>query len=219
MSNLRKHIDKIKDETEMKKVSRMIVESRIQEIVGDSNFFDRYNLLDEEKKIVLSYQLFCELNELESFGLIEEETDLWTAFKGLFGGFGGIMSSGVETLAEPIIGKALGLIGFDTNWYWTKVIISYMTTRPSELIRSFSSCELFSKLLAKAMVEAFIMELQEGSGAIGNNLIVDFLRNSIAGSMKGYTDPLAEKLSEKVCGFFSSLVKNIGSLQGKLAGT
>lgn len=219
MSNLRKHITQIKEETEIKEVSKMIVESRIREIIGGPDFFERYNSLSEDKKIMVSYQLFCELNELDSYGLLEEQQDLWSAFKGLFGGFSGMMSSGIETLAEPIIGKALSMIGFDPNWYWTKVIVSYMTTKPTELIRSFTSCEAFSKLLAESVVEGFVMELQQSSGQMGNNLIVNFLRNSIGNSMKQYTDPLAKEMSKTICKFFSSLIKNIGNLQTKLAGT
>ena len=85
MSNLRKHITQIKEETEIKEVSKMIVESRIREIIGGPDFFERYNSLSEDKKIMVSYQLFCELNELDSYGLLEEQQDLWSAFKGLFG--------------------------------------------------------------------------------------------------------------------------------------
>ena len=117
MSNIRKHITQIQEEKEIKQVSRVIVESRIKELIGGPDFFERYNKLSEDKKVVVSYQLFCELNELNSYGLIEEQ-DLWSAFKGLFGGFGGIFSSGLETLAEPVVRKALSYIGFDENWFF-----------------------------------------------------------------------------------------------------
>lgn len=215
MSNIRKHITQIQEEKEIKQVSRVIVESRIKELIGGPDFFERYNKLSEDKKVVVSYQLFCELNELNSYGLIEEQ-DLWSAFKGLFGGFGGIFSSGIETLAEPVVRKVLAFIGFDENWYWTSVIVSYLTSRPSELINSFRSCEAFSKLLSEAIIEAFVMELQQSSN-VTNNMVVDFIRNSVGNSAKQFTDPLSKELSKTVCNFFSSLVKNIGGLQTKLA--
>jgi galactose-1-phosphate uridylyltransferase len=174
MSNIRKHITQIQEEKEIKQVSRVIVESRIKELIGGPDFFERYNKLSEDKKVVVSYQLFCELNELNSYGLIEEQ-DLWTS-----------------------------------------VIVSYLTSRPSELISSFRSCEAFSKLLSEAIIEAFVMELQQSS-KLTNNMVVDFIRNSVGNSAKQFTDPLSKELSKTVCNFFSSLVKNIGGLQTKLA--
>ena len=213
MSNIRKHITQIQEEREIKQVSRVIVESRIKELIGGPDFFERYDKLSEDKKIMLSYQLFCEINELNSYGLIEEQ-DLWSAFKGLFGGL--FSNTGIETLAEPVIRKVLAGFGFDENWYWTNFIVSYLTTRPSELINSFRSCDAFSKLLAEAIIEAFVMELQQNS-KITNNLIVDFIRNSVGNSAKEFTDPLSKEIGKTVCNFFSSLVKNIGGLYTKLA--
>jgi hypothetical protein len=41
MSNIRKHITKIQEEREIKQVSRVIVESRIKELIGGPDFFER----------------------------------------------------------------------------------------------------------------------------------------------------------------------------------
>ena len=60
-------------------------------------------------------------------------------------------------------------------------------------------------------------EVNSQNSKITNNLIVDFIRNSVGNSAKEFTDPLSKELSKTVCNFFSSLVKNIGGLQTKLA--
>lgn len=216
MNSLKKHIEIIKEESERKEISRVIVESRIRELIGGPDFFDRFNNLSEDKKATVAFQLFTELNNLDSYGLIEE-SDLWTGLKNLFGGLTGMMGSGIETLAEPIVSKALQYIGFDPNWYWSKVIVSYLTTNPAELIRSFTSCEKFSLLLAKSIIEAFTMELQSQSN-VTNNVVVSFMRNAIGNSLQGYTDELGGELSKTLCKFFDKLTSNVSSLTTKLSG-
>lgn len=214
MSNIRKHIIKIQEEREINQVSKVIVESRIREIVGGPDFFERFSQLSEEKKMVVSYRLFCELNELDSYGLIQEQ-DLWSAFKNMFGGFSGMFNTGIETIAEPIIGRVLEYVGLDRSSYFAKVVISFMTSNPRELIRAFTSCEGFSKLLAESLIEAYVMEQQEKYQAT-NNMVFNFLRNAIGNAVKGLTDPLAKELSKTVCSLFSTLIKNIGDLSTKL---
>ena len=49
--------------------------------------------------------------------------------------------------------------GFMSNF-----IISYLTSRPSEVIRSMSDCKLMTKLIAESIVEAMIMSLQRQKG-------------------------------------------------------
>lgn len=216
MNSLKKHIEIIKEENERKQVSKVIVESRLRELIGGTDFFDRFNNLSEDKKVVVAVQIFTELNNLESYGLLEE-SDLWSGLKKLFGGLTGMVGSGLETLAEPIVSKALQYIGFDPNWYWSKVVVSYLTTNPAELIRSFTSCEKFSALLSKALVEAFVMELQSQS-SIANNVVVSFMRNAIANSLKGYTDELADELGKTLCQFFDKLTSNVSNLTTQLSG-
>ena len=71
MNSLKKHIEVIKEESERKEISRVIVESRIRELIGGPDFFDRFNDLSEDKKAEVAFQLFTELNNLESYGLLE----------------------------------------------------------------------------------------------------------------------------------------------------
>ena len=78
-------------------------------IVSNVKTIDDYNKLSETKQLKLNFTILQELSFLQENSLINEQADFASIIKDLFGGlFGG----GVETIAEPVIGKILDSLGF-----------------------------------------------------------------------------------------------------------
>ena len=69
--------------------------------------------------------------------------------------FGGFFGNATQTFFEPLLGKLVYPLfgeGFMSNF-----IISYLTSRPSEVIKSMSDCKLMTNLIAESVVEGMVM--------------------------------------------------------------
>ena len=184
--------------------SRLLV--LVEHIQNENDFND----LTEDKKAQLSYSILSELSYLESNGLISE-VDLSSVFKSLFGGFFGNVT---QTIFEPLIGKIVTPLfgeGFMSNF-----IISYLTSRPSEVIKSMSDCKLMTKLIAESVVEAMAMSLQRQKGFDAPGY--SFLRNTLGGVIEGteFVQGIETSLSSTVCGLFDKFVGNAEKVKSKL---
>jgi hypothetical protein len=135
---IKKTIIETKEQQEKKLIKETIVKNRLTTLVEHIKTEKDYNNLSEDKKIQLSFNLLQELSYLESNGLINE-IDLSGVFKSLFGGLFGDVT---QTVFEPLLGKIVYPLfgqGFMSNF-----IISYLTSRPSDVIKSMSDCKLMT---------------------------------------------------------------------------
>jgi hypothetical protein len=207
---IRRSIIETKEQKEKQLIEEHLVKSRLYAIVEHIQSEEDFNKLSENKKIQLSFNILQELSYLESNGLISE-IDLSSAFKSLFGGFFGNVT---QTIFEPLIGKIVYPLfgeGFMSNF-----IISYLTSRPSEVIKSMSDCKLMTKLIAESVVEGMIMSLQRQKGFDAPGY--SFLRNTLADVITGtsFVSGIENSMSSTVCGLFQKFAGNAKKIETKL---
>jgi hypothetical protein len=207
---IRRSIIETKERKERKLIGEQLVKSRLSAIVEHIQDEDDFNNLTEDKKAQLSYNILSELSYLQSNGLISE-VDLSSAFKSLFGGFFGNVT---QTVFEPLIGKIVYPLfgeGFMSNF-----VISYLTSRPSEVIKSMSDCKLMTKLVAESIVEGMVMSLQRQKGfdAPGYSFLRNTLGDAITGT--GFVSSIENSLSKTVCSLFGKFANNAKNIESKL---
>ena len=210
---IRRSIIETKEQKEKKLIEEHLVKSRLLVLVEHIQSEDDFNDLTEDKKAQLSYNILSELSYLESNGLISE-VDLSSAFKSLFGGFFGNVT---QTVFEPLIGKIVTPLfgeGFMSNF-----IISYLTSRPSEVIKSMSDCKLMTKLVAESIVEGMVMSLQRQKGFDAPGY--SFLRNTLADAITGmgFVSSIENSISKTVCELFGEFANNAKKVEAKLKTT
>ena len=144
---VRQSLMEIKEQKEKYLIEQKIVKNRLLVIVEHIKDEDEFNRLSENEKSQLTFNILQELSYLQNSGLLSEQ-DLGGALKSVFGGFFG---NATETFFEPLLGKIVKPLfgeGFMSNF-----IISYLTKRPSEVIRSMSDCKLMTTLISQSVVE------------------------------------------------------------------
>jgi hypothetical protein len=211
---IRKKLLEIKENNVNLMIEEKIIFSRLK-LIAEGEYNSRnFKFLPRHKQVSIFGETIVELRKINEEGLISEDFNLWGMLKGLFG-------SGVETLAEPIINKILTSLGFTSNGFFKKFMISYLTSRPGDLIKAFVDCKTLTRLIAESLIEATLMNFQEQKefGGFG----FDMLRNTLGDSLKSteVISSLEEKLSGKVCELFdmfggkaksiSDTIKNNGS--------
>lgn len=207
---IRRSIIEAKEQKEKQLIESHLVKSRLSVLVEHIQSEEEFNKLSEDKKVQLSFNILQELSYLESTGLLSEQ-DLSGAFKSLFGGFFGNVT---QTVFEPLIGKLVYPLfgqGFLSNF-----IISYLTSRPSDVIRAMSDCKLMTKLIAESVVEGMIMSLQRQKGFDAPGY--SFLRNTLADVIKGtgFVSGIETSISETVCNLFGKFADNAKKVEAKL---
>jgi hypothetical protein len=207
---IKKTIIETKEHQERKLIKETIVKNRLTTLVEHIRTEKDYNNLSEDKKIQLSFNLLQELSYLESNGLINE-IDLSGVFKSLFGGLFGDVT---QTVFEPLLGKIVYPLfgqGFMSNF-----IISYLTSRPSDVIKSMSDCKLMTKLVAESVVEGMVMSLQRQKGFDAPGY--SYLRNALGSVIEGseFISGIERSISNTVCGVFSSVAGNAKKVEAKL---
>lgn len=210
---VRKTLVEAKEEKQKQIIQERLVKTRLSVLVEHIQDEDDFNNLTEDKKVQLSYNILSELSYLQSNGLISE-VDLSSAFKSLFGGFFGNVT---QTIFEPLIGKIVKPLfgeGFMSNF-----IISYLTSRPSEVIKSMSDCKLMTKLVAESIVEGMVMSLQRQKGFDAPGY--SFLRNTLADAITGtgFVSGIENSISNTVCELFGKFANNAKKVEAKLKTT
>ncbi len=210
---VRKTLVEAKEEKQKQIIQERLVKTRLSVLVEHIQDEDDFNNLTEDKKAQLSYNILSELSYLQSNGLISE-VDLSSAFKSLFGGFFGNVT---QTIFEPLIGKIVKPLfgeGFMSNF-----IISYLTSRPSEVIKSMSDCKLMTKLVAESIVEGMVMSLQRQKGFDAPGY--SFLRNTLADAITGtgFVSGIENSISNTVCELFGKFANNAKKVEAKLKTT
>ena len=207
---VRQSLMEIKEQKEKYLIEQKIVKNRLLVIVEHIKDEDEFNRLSENEKSQLTFNILQELSYLQNSGLLSEQ-DLGGALKSVFGGFFG---NATETFFEPLLGKIVKPLfgeGFMSNF-----IISYLTKRPSEVIRSMSDCKLMTKLLAESVVEGMVMSLQNQKGF--NAPGYSFLRNTLGDAIEGteFARGIENSLSSSVCSLFSKFTNNAKKVEAKL---
>ena len=208
---VRQSLLEVKEQKERDLIKENLVRQRLSMLVEHIQSEDEFNGLSKNEKLRLSFNILQELSYLESTGLLSEQ-DLSGAFKSLFGGFFGNVT---QTIFEPLIGKIVYPLfgeGFLSNF-----IISYLTSRPSEVIKSMSDCKLMTKLIAESVVEGMIMSLQRQKGFDAPGY--SFLRNTLGDVIKGtgFISGIENSISSTVCGLFGKFADNAEKVKSKLA--
>lgn len=208
---IRRSIIEAKEQKERQLIESHLVKSRLSVLVEHIQSEEDFNNLSESKRIQLSFNILQELSYLESSGLLSEQ-NLSGAFKSLFGGFFGNVT---QTVFEPLIGKLVYPLfgqGFLSNF-----IISYLTSRPSDVIRAMSDCKLMTKLIGESVVEGMIMSLQRQKGFDAPGY--SFLRNTLADVIKGtgFVSGIENSISDTVCSLFDKFAGNAEKVKSKLA--
>ena len=207
---VRKSLMEIKEQKEKNLIKENLVNTRLSVLVESIKSKGNFNNLSEDKKIQLSFNVLQELAYLESTGLLSEQ-DLGGALKSVFGGFFG---NATQTFFEPILKKFIVPLfgeGFMTNF-----IISYLTSRPSDVIKSMSDCKLMTKLIAESIVEGMVMSLQRQKGFDGTGYA--FLRNTLGGAItnSSFATSIENGISSTICGLFSKFADNAEKVESKL---
>ena len=208
---IRRTILETKEQKEKFLIEQNLIKKRLEMVIGDVKNVEQYKNLSEDKQIKLSFSILQELSFLQENSLINEQADFASIIKDLFGG---LLGSSVETIAEPMIGKIIESLGFTGNI--KNILVSFITSRPSELISAMKDCKILTRLIAESIVEGMVMSMMQEQGAGGKGPAL--LRNLIGGAMKSnsFISQLESQLSTSVCGLFNSFAQNAKSIQDKL---
>ena len=178
------------------------------------NSEEDFNSLSEEDKLKLSVKFIQEVSFLYNNGLIVEQ-DFGGFLKSIFGGMFGSVA---QSMVEPFVRKILSSLGLNDGPI-KNILISYITTNPAEILRSFSDCKLFTKLLSEAIVESMVMSQQDKSGKY-QGFAYNYIRNQLGDIIKSteFISKLQNGLSETVCSTMGKFNNNIKELAGNLKG-
>jgi hypothetical protein len=216
---LEKSIKKTLVETKEKKekllIERRLIESRIENVLGGIKTVEDFNRLSEDKQLRIGFALCQEIAYLQENKFINE--DLVDTFKNLFGNLfsGGIMN----TIYEKIIDKVLTALGVGEGFF-KKFLVSFLASRPTELVRAISDCKLFTKLIVEGLTEAVVKWLQENTGTGG--ALADILRNSIGKTIresKTFKVSIEKEFAGTICGLFEKYTSNAKNVLTNLTKT
>ncbi len=170
---------KLVEAKEIKKtmlIEEKVVETRIKSIFENESDIKYFNGLPKKKKLQYSLALIREIAEINKLEFINEQFDFMDILKSLFGrAFGGV----IESAAEPLIGSILSKVGFKDDSYLKRTLISLLTSKPSDLIKAFGDCKVFTKIFVRALIEAYVMGLQKEFNA--DSMIYNTIRNTLGG--------------------------------------
>jgi hypothetical protein len=115
---------------------------------------------------------------------------------------------------EPIIRKMLKpLFG---EGIFTDFLVSYLTSRPSDIVKSFNDCKLMTNLISKGISESIVMQIQKNASLTG--LGYNFIRNTIGDVLSGteFITKIEDGLESKVCNVLNEFSGNAEKVVNKL---
>jgi hypothetical protein len=208
---IKKSLLEVKENKERNLIKETLVKNRLSIIVENVKSLDDFNRLSEDNKLKLSFKLLQEMSYLEKSELLLE-IDFSSVLRSIFGGaFGNI----TQTLVEPIIEKILKGLGLEQG-YIRNFLVSFFTSRPSDVIKAFSDCKLMTKLVAEGIVESIVKTVQENKGYSGMGY--DLIRNTMADVIRNveFVSGLEKGLENTVCSLFDKFTDNAQSVAEKL---
>lgn len=190
---------------------RKIVENRLK-ILAESYNLKKYKFLTENQKTKLSFLILKEMSFLSKKNLINEQ--FADFLKNIFGT---LLPSGIETIAERVVNSILGSLGLKDT-YFRKVLVSALTTNPSELISALKDCKSLTKVVAKSLAEGMAMQLQDSLNVGGGGY--DYLRNILGDVLldQPVIASFEDKISGKICELYNKFTGKSKSVLDKLGG-
>jgi hypothetical protein len=212
---IRKSLIETKERKEKLLIEEKLIKDRLSMVFEGIKSEKHFKGLSEEKQLKLSVKFIQEVSYLMESGIINEDVDFGGLLKSIFGNaFGGV----AQTMVEPLINSVLSSIGFGDGFI-KNFLISYLTSRPSDVIKSFSDCNLMAKLVGQCIVEAMVMTMQRKSGYGGFGY--DLIRNTLGGAIKdtAFMKGIETGIEDIVCNLFSKFTDNAKEVVTKLEGT
>lgn len=194
-------------------IEEKVVETRIKSIFENESDIKYFNGLPKKKKLQYSLALIREIAEINKLEFINEQYDFMGILKSLFGrAFGGV----IESAAEPLIGSILSKVGFKDDSYLKRTLISLLTSKPSDLIKAFGDCKVFTKIFVRALIEAYVMGLQKEFNA--DSMIYNTIRNTLGGVAEdtAIVSSIENKVQGAVCDMFSGFTDKAKDVVDKL---
>jgi len=213
---IRKAILEAKEKKETLLIEQELIKNRIMIIVEDVNNIKYFKKLPKSKQEKLAFNLFREFAYLQNNLLITEDFGFLNILQSLFGSVFG--KSAIETIAEPLVSKVLTAVGFKSESFIKKSIISLLTTDPKKLISAFQDCHQMTKLLLESFAEGMVMKFQDE--AEKDSMIYDYIRNVLGGKLSGssFITDLESKISGPICSLFDKFSGNAKEIVAKLQG-
>lgn len=192
---IKKTLLETKEKKERLLIERKMVESRLSVILETIKTEDDFYQLSEEKQLKLSVSLLSELSYLHNNGFILEE-GLGDILKNLLGThiFGNI----TQTVFEKVFNSLLSGLGMGDG-FMKNFIISFLTSRPSEVIKAFNDCKTMSTLVSRSIVEGLVMSLQKDKNFGGTGW--DLIRNTLGEAIEqsDFGKKIESGISDTVC--------------------
>lgn len=209
---IRKSLIETKERKEKRLIEESLIKNRISIIFEGIKSEKDFKSLSEEKQLKLSLKFIQELAFLQENGLIVEQ-NLGSVMSQLFGGWFGNLT---QTIFEPMFKKILTPLfgeGFFTNF-----LTAYLTSRPSDVIKSFNDCKLMTKLVAEGISEAIVMQIQQSQGLTGSGY--SFIRNTMGDVLtgSGFISGIEKGLGTTICGILGKFSDNAEKVVDKVKG-
>ena len=207
---IRKSLIETKERKEKRLIEESLIKNRISIIFEGIKSEKDFKSLSEEKQLKLSLKFIQEVAFLQENGLIVEQ-NLGSLMQSLFGGWFGNLT---QTIFEPMLQKLL--IPLFGEGFFTNFLTAYLTSRPSDIIKSFNDCKLMTNLIAEGISESVVMQIQKNTSLTG--LGYNFIRNTVGDVLSGteFITKIEEGLEGKICNIIDEFSGNAEKVINKL---
>jgi hypothetical protein len=209
---IRKSLIETKEKKEKLLIEETLIKNRLSIILEGVNGDKEFKSLSEKKQLRISSKFIQELSYLQENELITEQ-NLGSLMQSLFGGWFGNLT---QTIFEPMFNKILTpLFG---EGFFKDFLVAYLTTKPSDVIKSFNDCRLMTKLIAEGISEAIVMQVQRSKGLNGSGY--SFIRNSMGDALRGteFISGVEKGLGNTVCSILGKFSDNAEKVVEKVKG-
>jgi hypothetical protein len=207
---VKKFLIEVKEKKEKKLIEESLIKNRFSMIFEGITCEKDFKSLSESKQLKLSVKFIQEMSFLQKNELMAEQ-QLGNQMSKLFGnGLGNL----TQTMFEPIIRKMLKpLFG---EGILTDFLVSYLTSRPSDIVKSFNDCKLMTNLISKGISESIVMQIQKNASLTGPGY--NFIRNTIGDVLSGteFITKIEDGLESKVCNVLNEFSGNAEKVVNKL---
>lgn len=207
---VKKSLIEVKEKKERKLIEESLVKNRFSMIFEGITCEKDFKSLSESNQLKLSVKFIQEMSFLQKNELMAEQ-QLGNQMSKLFGnGLGNL----TQTMFEPIIRKMLKpLFG---EGILTDFLVSYLTSRPSDIVKSFNDCKLMTNLISKGISESIVMQIQKNASLTGPGY--NFIRNTIGDVLSGteFITKIEDGLESKVCNVLNEFSGNAEKVVNKL---
>ena len=185
---VRKSLIETKERKEKLLIEETLIKNRLSIILEGVNSDKEFKSLSEKKQLRISSKFIQELSYLQETKLINEQ-NLGSLMQSLFG-----------------------------EGFFTDFLTSYLTSRPSDVIKSFNDCKLMTKLIAQGVAEAIAMQVMRSKGLTGSGYV--FIRNTMGDVLTGteFISGIEKGLENTVCSILGKFSDNAEKVVEKVKG-